>query len=334
MSQTAEYKPKLAIYSLLVVFATTFLLYAGGFTTSIGAGMVFPDWPLSNGSLNPEGWLQDQAMMAEHSHRLLGATIGLLTLSLAIWVWLKDSRTWMRHLAMAALVAVIIQGLLGGFRVLFNSLQFAMIHGCVAQLFLCILVSIAAGQSPWWFRKFPESKNHRKASSKVKRLGLIVCGLIFLQLIVGAVMRHSGAGLAIPTFPLTPEGGFIPETWNFRVITHFAHRAMALVIFLTYLYWGSGIVTSHLLDKRIKGIAWTGILLLFTQVSLGAMVIWTSRSPIPTTVHMLVGAFLFAVSWLNTFFQFRPTLSQSPTNHPSVSESVDFPEVTAGQSQT
>jgi cytochrome c oxidase assembly protein subunit 15 len=320
------------MYSLFVVFATTFMLYAGGFTTSIGAGMVFPDWPLSNGSLNPEGWLENQAMMAEHGHRLLGATIGFLTLSLAIWIWLRDSRKWMRLLAVTCLVAVILQGLLGGFRVLFNNLQFAMIHGCLAQIFLCMLVSIAAGLSAWWFRDLNFPSAEQGGNSKIRQLGLVVCGLIFVQLIVAAIMRHSGAGLAIPTFPLTPEGGLIPESWNFRVSIHFTHRAMALVIFTTYIYWASRILTTKGLDGRIKSICWVALILLFAQVTLGAMVIWSGRRPIPTTVHVLTGAFLFAFSWLITFFQYNRELKRSVSSGYEEAESVDFPEVSTGQS--
>ncbi len=331
VSKSAAYKPFLAFYSLFVVFLTTFLLYAGGFTTSIGAGMVFPDWPLSNGSLNPEGWLENQAMLAEHSHRLLGATIGLLTLSLAIWIWIKDSRKWMRILAIASLVAVVLQGLLGGFRVLFNSLQFAMIHGCLAQVFLCMLVSIAAGQSSWWFRdlSFPP-----KGKAKIRGFGLVVCVLIFVQLIIAAIMRHSGAGLAIPTFPLTPEGGLIPEAWNFRISIHFAHRAMALAIFAVYIYWASRILTTKELDGRIKLFCGIGLILLFTQVTLGAMVIWTYRSPIPTTVHVIVGAFLFATPWLITFFQYNLALKKGLPASEENLESVDFSEVSTGQSHS
>ena len=209
-----------------------------------------------------------------------------------------------------------------------------MVHGCVAQLYLCVLVSIAVGQSAWWFRKSPLSEQFIAESNKVKRLGLFVCGLIFVQLIVGAIMRHSGAGLAIPTFPLTPEGGILPEVWNFRVAIHFAHRVGALVIFLTYLYWASRVVTSKSLDRGIKFFGWTGIFLLFTQVSLGAMVIWTFRSPIPTTVHVIIGAFLFAITWLITFCQFNSALSKVPQIQATSSESIDFPEVTAGQSHT
>lgn len=296
--------------------------------------MAFPDWPLSNGSLNPEGWLEDQAMMAEHSHRLLGAKIGLLTLTLAVWIWIRDSRRWMRYLAVGSLIAVVLQGLLGGFRVLFNSLQFAMIHGCLAQIFLCMLVSIAAGQSIWWYRNMTKRDTDLAASKQVKRLGLIVCGLIFAQLIAGAIMRHSGAGLAIPTFPLTPEGGLLPETWNFRISIHFAHRCMALVISVVYIYWAAKIVSNKQLDGRIKALGWIGVLLLFAQITLGAMVIWTFRSPIPTTVHVMVGAFLFATSWLITFFQFKPDLDKVVGKKDTGSESIDFSNATAGQSQT
>lgn len=334
MSRTADYKPKLALFSLFVVFSTTFLLYAGGFTTSIGAGMVFPDWPLSNGSLNPEGWLEDTAMLAEHSHRLLGTTIGILTISLTVWIWIRDSRKWMRFLAVASLVAVVVQGLLGGFRVLLNNIQFAMIHGCVAQLFLCMLVSITAGQSIWWFRNLSKRDAGNEVSNLVKRMGLFICGLIFIQLIVGAIMRHSGAGLAIPTFPMTPEGGLIPEVWNYRVGIHFAHRCMAVLIFLTYIFWASRIVTSKAIDVRIKSLGWIGVFLLFSQVTLGAMVIWTYRSSVPTTVHVLVGAFLFATTWVITFFQFKPNTKSSSSSKAVTSQSIDFADGTAGQSQS
>ena len=271
-------------------------------------------------------------MFAEHSHRLLGMAIGFLTLSLAIWIWVKDSRKWMRVLAMASLIIVILQGLLGGFRVLFNSLQFAMIHGCLAQIFLCMLVSIAAGQSAWWFR---DLKFSQKGSAKIKGIGLFVCGLIFAQLIIAAIMRHSGAGLAIPEFPfVTPDGGLVPEAWNFRIGIHYAHRVMALIIVVTYIYWSSRILTTEELDGRIKFFCGIGLLLLFTQVTLGAMVIWSYRSPVPTTVHVIVGAFLFATTWLITFFQYNPALKNAPSDAGKVPESVDFTEVIAGQSHS
>ncbi len=304
--RTAEYKAKLAWFSLAVLFAMSFLLYAGGFTTSIGAGMVFADWPLSNGSLNPEGWLEDRAMLAEHSHRILGATMGLLILILTVWIWIEEKRAWMRNLAIAALALVVLQGLVGGMRVLFNSLQFAMVHGCLAPTVLCLVASIAAAQSPWWFRIRAFSADSIK---RVKTGGLIVCGLIFVQIIVGAIMRHSGAGLAIPTFPLTPDGGIVPHAWNFGIAIHFAHRVIAVIIVAGYLVWAIGLILDRKINIRIRILGWLGIALLTSQVVIGAFIIWTLRSPVPTTVHVLVGAFLLATSWVITFFQFQPSRS-------------------------
>ena len=293
----------------------TFLLYAGGFTTSIGAGMVFPDWPLSDGSLNPEGWLQNRAMLAEHGHRLLGAFMGLLIIVLTGWIWLEEKRTWVRNLALAALALVVLQGVVGGMRILLNSLQFAIVHGCLAHTFLCLVASIAAAQSSWWFRDgqgFPSRANHR-----IKAGGLIVCGLIFIQLIIGAIMRHTGAGLAIPTFPLTPEGGILPQHWNFGIAFNFAHRLLALIIFAVYLIWAIPLALRREIDGRIRLLGGVGLALLASQVVLGAYTIWTFRNPFITTAHVLIGAFLLATSWIITFFQFQPAQVEAAPRVPA-----------------
>ena len=292
----------------------TFLLYAGGFTTSIGAGMVFPDWPLSDGSLNPEGWLQNRAMLAEHGHRLLGAFVGLLIIVLTVWVRIEEKRAWVRNLTLAALALVILQGLAGGMRILLNSLQFAIVHGCLAQTFLCLVASIAAAQSSWWFRDghgFPARPNQR-----IKTGGLIVCGLIFIQLIVGAIMRHTGAGLAIPTFPLTPDGGILPQDWNFGIALNFAHRLLALIIFVVYLIWAIPLALHQEIDGRIRLLGGVGLTLLASQVVLGAYIIWTFRNPFITTAHVLIGAFLLATSWIITFFQFQPAQAEAAPRVP------------------
>jgi heme A synthase len=107
-----------------------------------------------------------------------------------------------------------------------------------------------------------------------------------------------------------------------------------LAIVAVYIYWASRILTTKQLDGRIKLFCGIGLLLLFTQVTLGAMVIWTYRSPIPTTVHVIVGAFLFATTWLITFFQYNPALKTAlPTSEEKI-ESVDFSEVSTGQSHS
>lgn len=293
---------------------TLFLLYAGGFTTTIGAGMVFPDWPLSNGSLNPEGWTRDPAMAAEHSHRLLGMIVGNLTLALTIWIWWVDGRPWMRRMSLAALALVIVQGILGGVRVLENEVNYAIVHGCLGQIFFCVLTAVAVGQSRVWHQLREEPEGTKGLS---RTTGLLLIGLLFVQLIVAAIMRHKGAGLAIPTFPLTPEGGLFPSDWYFGVTIHFVHRALAAVILAVYALWTVQLMrgTKNATIRSLGVLAW---LLLIAQICLGAAVIWTGRTPFITTMHVLNSAFLLAATWAAHFFCYHATLEQ-PENAPSKS---------------
>ena len=136
MLRTAHFKLGLFIYCLFALVSITLLLFAGGFTTSIKAGMAFLDWPLSNGSINPEGWLSEKDKFAEHSHRLLGMQIGIIAIGLVLWTFLREERAWVRKLAWALLGLVIFQGLLGGARVLFDQLNTQAESNLLAQFFL------------------------------------------------------------------------------------------------------------------------------------------------------------------------------------------------------
>jgi cytochrome c oxidase assembly protein subunit 15 len=126
-------------------------------------------------------------------------------------------------------------------------------------------------------------------------------------LVVAAVMRHKGAGLAIPTFPLTPEGTLIPTDWYFGVTIHFAHRALALVISVAYVFWIVQLfkTTAHPYIRRLGLLACA---LLVVQVSLGAAVIWMGRTPFVTTMHVLNSAFLLAATWSTHFFCYHRAL--------------------------
>lgn len=119
--RTPAYKPGLAWFAALGSAWVFVLVAMGAFTTSIGAGMVFPDWPLSNGSLNPNGWLSDLAMFAEHSHRLSAGLMSMITIAIVVWLWRTESRSWLRRLAVAAVVLIFIQAFVGGLRVLLEN---------------------------------------------------------------------------------------------------------------------------------------------------------------------------------------------------------------------
>jgi cytochrome c oxidase assembly protein subunit 15 len=311
-TRTTPHKRWLAGYCFLVLAVTLVLLYAGGFTTTIGAGMVFADWPLSNGSLNPEGWTTDQAMLAEHSHRLLGATVGTLCIILAVWMWRVEERRWLRWLSYGALALVIFQGLLGGARVLLVSIDLAKVHGVTAQIFLCTLTAIAVGASAWWRRiKLPEGEAAERRWRVFRRYGLAICLLTMVQLVIGAIMRHRGAGLAIPYFPhSSPDGSLLPVSWNWATQLNFAHRAVAFILFILLTAWVISLLRSGIVGSTVKKLALAAFVVINLQVVLGAGIIWSARAPIETTLHVLNGAIFLSIGWAITFSFFKPTLEK------------------------
>ncbi|MFP4165590.1 MAG: COX15/CtaA family protein [Opitutales bacterium] len=330
--RTADYKPGLFAFCVFAFFWITLLLFAGGFTTSIQAGMAFLDWPLSNGSLNPEGWLNEPDKMAEHSHRLLGTKIGLLCIGLFVWTWLREERAWVRMLARLLLLVVILQGVLGGARVRFDQLNlltennflaqgFAVTHACGAQVVVGLLVALSLACSRRWIEGnggFAEP-----VPNNLRRWGILACILLFLQILVGAVMRHTHAGLAIPRFPLAHDGSLLPAYWNFEVSIHFAHRVGALLAAgaLCGLFQS---IWRHAPTRASLGLGASLIAaLLALQIYLGALTIWTLKNPHVTTAHVLVGAFLLASTWWVTFLSYHPSTFKRSTpagNFPSGSE--------------
>lgn len=314
--RTSAHKPALAVVAALGSAWVFVLVTLGAFTTSIGAGMIFPDWPLSNGSLNPHGWLDNIAMFAEHSHRLSAGVMSAVTIVLAVWLWRTEERSWLRKLAVFAVALVLVQALVGGLRVLLDHFQvemvdtsvgrlFAMLHACLAQLFVCTLIAIAVACSRGWIeRSIP-------VRCEVRRAGAICCALLFVQLAIAAVMRHSFAGLAIPTFPYsTPNGGWLPELWNFRVGIHFAHRVMAAVLAVALVWF----VLKIRLDRGATIAMRLGssvlVTLLALQIMLGAQIIWTQRSAAMTTGHVLVGALTLATTFWLTWLAHRDVVER------------------------
>ena len=306
-------------FCLLALFWATCLLFAGGFTTSIRAGMAFLDWPLFNGSLNPEGWLTQKDQLAEHSHRLLGMKIGFLSLVLLVWTHLREARPWVCRLARLLVLVVVLQGVSGGgARVRLDQMNifsegnvlaqiFAVLHACGAQITLCLLVSLAVANSRFWIEA-PLGEVNRKT----KNWAWVGVCVLFIQLLLGAVMRHSDAALAIPTFPLTPEGGVFPSRWNFPVAIHFAHRAWALVVVGVLVHAVAKVFLFIWAKKPLGAVALTICFLMTLQVFLGATVVWSFKNPYSATVHMLVGAFLLASVWMLAFLNIRSRFQKKP----------------------
>jgi cytochrome c oxidase assembly protein subunit 15 len=180
--------------ALLTAVATFPLLFVGGLVTSTGAGLAVPDWPTTFGyNMFLYPWSRMVGgIFYEHSHRLSGSVVGFLTVLLAVTLWYKESRQWLRWLGIVALGAVIAQGVLGGLRVVLLQQTLAIIHACFAQAFFALTVSLALFTSAEW--KAQPVKKIATDASRVQHLGVLTSGFLYGQLILGAILRHTGEG--------------------------------------------------------------------------------------------------------------------------------------------
>lgn len=321
--QTAEsaYRPRLHLFTVIFVIATFTLVILGGTVTSKGVGLSVPDWPTTyqyNMFLFPPS-LWNGGVFYEHTHRLLGSLVGMLSIAVAVWLWLSQKhRPWLPWVGVGALALVIIQGVMGGLRVTEMSTALAVIHGITAQLFLCLTVLIAAATSRFWSqRRFLEIESPRGAGS-LRLLAMLMLAAMLVQLILGATMRHNGAGLAIPDFP-TSYGRLVPPLSQTEISAaisrtpyeeipvyftpaqvgvHFAHRVWALAV-LAMAGWvmARASLAFPNQDAVKRPVLALGALLIL-QIALGVLVIWTGRHPEVATAHQATGAATLATATL------------------------------------
>src|SRR5215467_12686765 len=196
--------------------------------TSTNSGLSVPDWPTSYGYSMYSFPLSKMVggIFYEHGHRLIASTVGFLTIGLVVFLWRVDPRRWMRWLGVIGLGAVILQGVLGGLTVIYMlPAPVSISHAGLAQAFFCLTVSVAVFTSRGWLS--PARPIVDDATLRRRALALTI--LIYVQILLGATMRHIGAGLAIPDFPLA-FGHVLPPTWTAQIAVHFAHRVVALVV--------------------------------------------------------------------------------------------------------
>src|SRR5271170_2509069 len=209
MSKNAPDKtnPWLFRFAVLTAFATFLLICLGGLVTSHEAGMSVPDWPNSYGYnmfLFPwQDWVG--GIFYEHSHRLVASGVGGLMTVLAVWLCFQE-RVWLRWMGIVVPVFFLLEGTIGGLRVVLSEDQLGILHGCLAQLLFVSVSLIALFTSRWWIEG-QSGITLRKWTGRT----LAICGLIFCQLMIGATMRHEHAGLSISDFPLA-YGQVWPKT--------------------------------------------------------------------------------------------------------------------------
>ena len=287
-------------FAVLTAAATLILIFVGALVTSTGSGLAVPDWPLSFGQVFPP---MVGGVLFEHGHRMVAAFVGMLTVTLMVLLSHWEPRSWVRWLARGALLAVVLQGTLGGLTVLLRlPTAVSVTHACLAQAFFCLTVTLAVCTAPGWHTLLPCCQDPCQPSLRFLVTATTV--MVYLQLILGALMRHTGAGLAIPDFPLA-FGRLIPPLLSPAVTIHFLHRLGALLVTCLGV-WSIIRVWRHYRSERVlRRPASTLAILLFLQLTLGALTIWTQRAVLPMTAHVAIGAAVLATSLVLTLRVYR-----------------------------
>jgi heme a synthase len=276
--------------AVVLACATFPLLFIGGLVTSKGAGLAVPDWPTTFGyNLFLYPWSKMVGnIFYEHSHRLVASAVGLLTIALTLTFWLQERRHWLRRLGVAALLLVILQGVIGGLRVVLLEDTLAIVHAAFAQAFFALTVSLAIFTSAAWNRQ-PKDKLGIDGG-RLRRLCAITTGLIYLQAIFGAVLRHTGERVD-------------------------AHMFFAVLVTLHVIFILIRVMKYHRdLPTLTRPARFLGILLLL-QLMLGIASYlgkFTSMLGLPvgtlvvlTTTHLVTGALMLATSLLLTLRAYR-----------------------------
>lgn len=296
----------------MLVGATLLLICAGGQVKSHEAGLSVPDWPTTFGqnmfTYPPSKWTG--GVLWEHSHRLIAASVGLLTIGLTVWLWIAERRRWLCWLGTAALAAVIVQGVLGGLTVIYKlPAPISVSHGMLAQSFFCIVIGIAVFTSQFWISNVGAAAP-AAGGRDVRRLAMACIAVVFVQLLFGAMMRHTEAGLAVPDFPRAydqwwpsldapsveqynslrrSEYGLPPVTRE-QILFHLLHRVGAVAVCLVVVATAAITLSRFGWEPKLATPAIWMLTLTAIQAMLGAAVVWSVRSPILATLHVACGA--------------------------------------------
>ena len=286
------HRSALGAYTKLVAGCTFLLLLAGAMVTSTGSGLAVPDWPLSFGKVMPA---MEGGVLYEHGHRMVATFVGALIVIEALWLWRAEPRRWVRVLGWLALAGVSVQGALGGMTVLLRLPDAVSIsHAGLAELVFGLTVAIAVARSRSWLEDGAAETVDADVPA-LSSLATVACAAIFLQILIGAVVRHTGAGLAIPTFPLA-FGRIVPPLGSFPVAIHFAHRVGALAVALIVAWVAVRALRRHRELPRVVRPALLLLVLLVLQIGLGAWVILSYKAAWVTSAHLGTGALLFATA--------------------------------------
>ena len=276
-----------------VAVSVFLLLVAGALVTSTGSGLAVPDWPLSYGKLMPP---MVGGILYEHGHRMIAATVATMVgLQILLLGFGRADRTTFR-LGLAAFGAILAQAVLGGLTVLFLlPPAVSSAHAGLAQVVFALTATIALRTSLYWgCLEAGAPRVDAALLARAARLAPWAAGASYVQILLGAIVRHTGAGLAIPDWPLS-FGRLAPSgaEWAANgVLAQFAHRTFAWAVVVL-------VAAAALALRKLRGVPGLGalstlwLLLVAAQVALGALSVWTGKAVAVTAAHLAVGGLLW-----------------------------------------
>jgi heme a synthase len=287
-TQCSGFSRPLQIVAIVLVCAVFPLLFVGAGVTSKDAGMAFPDWPTSSGYLlNPPNWLEQEDTLWEHGHRLLGWAVGMLAIVVTVLSWpCRGVRRW---LALSTLLAISVQGILGGYRVKHDSIELAMIHGIWGQVCFCLACSTALVSTRAWLRN--RAAIAVPAAGMLQRLCLAATAGLFIQLTLGAWLRHFGTDFALAAHLLWAVVSAVLVGWVVLWVIG-NHPGRDLVETLGWMLGGFMVV-----QFALGGVA---LIVVHLAPAPNSFVYWAVPS-----AHVAVGALLLACSALLTLCAYR-----------------------------
>jgi heme a synthase len=283
--------------ALLLACATFPLLFIGGLVTSKGAGLAVPDWPTTFGYnmfLYPWSKMVGNVFY-EHSHRLVASLVGLLTIGLALTLWFREPRGWLRWLGLGALGLVIVQGVLGGLRVVLLENTLAIVHAATAQAFFALTVSLAVFTSASWSDSPVAAQPND--GGRLRRLCIATTALIYTQAVIGAVVRHTGEWIDV-------------------------HLGFAALVALHVIFIVIRVAKNHAPSSDLTRPALALFGLLVMQLALGTIsylakftvTLRVSADAIAmlTTTHLALGALMLACAVILSLRSYRFSASAKP----------------------
>jgi heme A synthase len=317
-----EYK-----FSLFLVWTTIFLIVFGGVVHNTESGLACPDWPLCYGELLPD---KEGGVGIEMGHRMVAAGVGLLTIFLSISVIVRKrfAQKYQRY-TLISVSLVIFQGALGALTVLLRLPSFASTaHLAVSILFLSLLITLTC-QAKLSTLPVPFPMAQEKAGRVIKWIGLLVIA-IYLQMLLGAFVRHTGSGAAAGIGPGAAFIGIDPTSgkhalWPLEIPgkLNMLHRYFAVAVGLFTLLMGLEInrLAGELEDNWLRVIAYSSIILVIAQISLGVLSVYSFLGIITVTAHLAAGTLLYSILFGGYLYL---KFLKDPYNYRLPAEAEDF----------